>query len=117
MEDFRNLKAGDKVLLSYDACIGWTVYTTYREETVEKVTPSGLIVVCGMKFYPDSGRERKRGRCYHICHIEDETARILMDSFNQKKTVQDVLNRFTVEKCKPTYEQALKIKEIMGWEQ
>lgn len=116
MGDFRNLKVGDKVLLSCNACIGWVGYTTYREETVERITPSGLIVVCGMKFKPDSGYEKARHNRSHIRLIDDEEARETMEAFYQKKTVENVVNAFKVHNCVPTYEQALKIKEIMGWE-
>lgn len=116
MKDFQNLKVGDKVLLSCKDCIGWVGYTTYREETVERITPSGLIVVCGMKFKPDSGYEKTSRERSHICFIDDENARKTMEDFNRKKTVENVVNAFSVHDCVPTYEQALKIKEIMGWE-
>ena len=115
MKEFEKLKAGDKVLLSYSVCIDWTSFTSYKEATVEKITPSGLIVVDGMKFYSENGMERSSGKRMHIKMIDDEDALSTISDIKKKEIVYKVRMKAGSRDFSPTYDQALKIAAVMGW--
>lgn len=119
MATLKDLKPGDSVLISYDMCIGWISYENYREEKVERVTPSGLIVVCGSKFNPDSGCERvSKRRRRHITTIDDEEVLKWMNKLSMKIKVDRVLNHMrSLDSSDLSYEQAVEIAKIMGWEE
>lgn len=108
MADFSNLKVGDKVIINLG---GWDKIRKIR--TVERITPSGLIGLCGRLFYKD-GRERGRNRF---------TTRL--EEWTQEK--EDEINRLDIERrarnscidvfeqCSSnlTYEQSVAILEIL----
>lgn len=118
MNSLCNLKVGDKVLVSYRVRIGWITYTNYKEAVVQKITPSGLIVVDERKFYPKTGRERTSDRYpSSIACIDDINANETMEDVNKKIKINDVLNKMNMlDRHKLTYDQAIKICKIMGWE-
>lgn len=117
MSSLKNLKSGDSVLISYDVCIGWVSYNNYREETVEQITPSGLIVVCGAKFDPNTGREKTSGKRRRITTTDDERARTVMYEMDAKIKIDRVLNRCqSLKREELSYDQAFEIAKIMRWE-
>lgn len=118
MATLKDLKVGDSVLISYDVCIGWVSYNDYREEKVERITPSGLIVVCGAKFDPNTGREKISGKRRRITTVDDECARTTMHEMDAKIKIDRVLNRCqSLKREDLSYEQAVEIAKIMGWEE
>lgn len=64
--ELKDLKAGDKVFISYGR-------HDYREVEIDKITPTGMIKINGQLFYPD-GRERRKGYYGdHILAINDKS--------------------------------------------
>lgn len=117
MSSLKELKPGDKVLITYSVCIGWTSMDNYREEEIERITPSGLIVVCGAKFSSDTGTEKTSGKRRYITTMDDEKALKTMEVMNKKIEINDVCNKMNMLKREQlSYEQAVEIKKIMGWE-
>lgn len=115
MESLENLKPGDKVLISDYVSIKWQTCRTYREAVVERITPSGYIVVEGRLFYK-TGLERVSGRKEKIVTIDNEDARSIMEETRKIQIINLVQFKAGQYIFAPTYEQALKIIEIMGWE-
>ena len=117
MSSLKELKQGDKVLITYNVCIGWMNYNNYREEIIERITPSGLIVVCGAKFDPNTGVEKTSGKRRHITFANDEKALNIMNDTNKKIEIENTLVKMNMlKRDQLSYEQAVAIRKIMGWE-
>lgn len=97
-----DLKAGDKVIL----CSRW-----YGEsiETVEAITKTGLIKVCGSLYYPDG---RKRGgdsySSVKIRKYNEEEGKAIEQNNYVKKVLFKLHNLKSLD-----YEKAVKIMEIL----
>lgn len=119
MSALKDLKPGEKCLIAYRVTIGWSSYTNYQEATVDRITKSGLIVVDDLKFYPESGRERSSSRYKtHICTIDDESARKTMEEMKVKIKINKVCTKMnTIKREDLTYDQAVQISKIMGWDE
>lgn len=117
MSELKDLKPGDKCLIAYGVNVGWVNYTNYEEATVKRITKSGLIVVDDLKFYPESGRERSSSRYKtHICTIDDESAIKTMKEMKVKIKINKVCTKMNMIKREElTYDQAVQISKIMGW--
>ena len=97
-----NLKAGDKVFV---------LYSRSRElDFVEKVTPKGFIKVGGTLFTKD-GFERGGSAWYHAS-IEPATEEMIAE-YNKEKFIRATIKQMR-ETPKISYEQALKISEILN---
>lgn len=116
MSSLKDLKPGDKVLITYEVPIGWICYENFREEEIERITPSGLIVVCGAKFDPNTGTEKTSGKRRHIVLTNNEKALKTMAEMNKKIKINKVFNKMNMMKREElTYIQAVQIEKIMGW--
>ena len=81
-----------------------------RLSKVEKITPSGLIKVDGVLYYPD-GRERTSGICY-ANNIEVATEDAIYQ-FKKQIFINSVYNKIVHMENDLTYEQAIEINKIL----
>lgn len=103
------LKQGDDVIVRY---YSWS-YDRFEIEKVEKITPSGFIKVAGALYRSDDGRSRgNSGSC--LLDINDNDNKERFKKYKQDAYAKCVLRKLRDTKC-ITYEQAIKINEIMGW--
>ena len=102
MANCENLKAGDKVFVWYSG--------SCRLGFVEKITPKGFIKVDGTLFTQD-GLERGGSDWYHTS-IEPATEEKIAE-YNRKKFIRATIKQMR-ETPKISYEQALKISEILN---
>lgn len=98
------VKAGDKVIV---VSSGW--YCDDKIATVEKITPTGLIKVCGTLYYAN-GMERG-GNSWSCSHLEEYTEE------KGKKIRENLLISETCDKLRNikelSYEQAVAINKIL----
>lgn len=119
MSSLKDLKPGDHVLVSYDTYVRGVCYTSYAERQVSDVADSGLIVVDSMKFDPDSGLESDccMSRRQHIAMPDDKEALNMMERVRRIKKIESVLsNIHSCYEWNLSYDQAVEIAKIMGWE-
>lgn len=118
MSALKDLKPGDKCLIAYSVSIGWSSYTNYQEATVDRITKSGLIVVDDLKFYTETGRERSSSRYRtHITTIDDKSAVETMNRMEKMIKIDRVCTKMNTIKMEDvTYDQAVQISKIMGWD-
>lgn len=117
MSSLKELKPGDKVLITYSVSIGWNSYNNFREETIERITPSGLLVICGAKFDPNTGKEKTSGKRRYITTIDNEKALKIMEETNKKIEISDICNKMNaIKEEQLSYIQVVAIRKIMGWE-
>ena len=102
--EIKDLKLGDEAYFEYWG--GWRDY--WRKSIVERITPSGLIRVNGDYFRQDG---YSRGRSARIYPIDNETARDAYETQQKEEFVRSVAAKINEDGM--TYEQALKIKEIL----
>lgn len=119
MATLKDLKPGDHVLVSRDTYISGLAYTYYYEDTVSDITDSGLIVVDGMKFDPDSGLESDwcMARRQHIVMPDDKEALSKIERARRMEKICSVVSNIrSCQEWSLTYDQAVEIAKIMGWE-
>ena len=101
-KDFlKTLKAGDYVFV---------------DKTLTKVhhiTPTGIIVVDGIKYDPKTGYS-KGGDGWNFSFLNEATEDKIKE-YNQEKFKKDVLRKLTNEFNTITYEQCVEISKICGW--
>ena len=125
MDTLKDLKIGDHVLLSRETSINDIPYTSYEDMVVSNIMESGIIVLYGIpgihggSFDPTSGLEcgyRLHHCRRHIVMENDEQALNMMKEYRKAKTIFDIsLRMHSCLNRDLTYEQAIKIAEIMGW--
>ena len=106
MNDLSNIKVGDKVI----------VYGGYGGETikeVEKITPKGFIRVNGI-LYNQTGTQRSSDRWF-FSRIEPVTEEKI-EKLRRRDYVRKITNKIVNMQKSFTYDQAVKIAEIMGWD-
>lgn len=101
--DLSNLKVGDEVILSQR-------FNNDRVVKIEKITPKGFIKIGNYLFYPN-GKERGGNRWYP-CHISIATKE-KTEIIKRKSFCRQTLN-FLHELKEITYDQAVKIMEVLG---
>lgn len=102
VEDMNDLKVGDKVILN-------SHWNGKRIETVEAITKTGLIKVCGSLYYPD-GRQRG-GDAFSSSTIKkynEEEGKVI----EQNNYVKEVISKLRKLESLD-YEKAVKIMEIL----
>lgn len=102
--EIKDLKVGDEVYFEYWG--GWRDY--WSKSIVERITPTGLIRVNGTYFRQDG---YSRGGSARIYPLDDETARGAYEAQQKEKFVRSMVARINGDGM--TYEQAVKIKEIL----
>lgn len=102
--EIKDLKAGYEICIKYFG--GWREY--WRKSVVERITPSGLIRVNGNYFRQDG---YSRGGSARIYPSDDEFAKNEYDKQRKQKFVNSMVAK--INKDGVTYEQAVKIKEIL----
>lgn len=106
----KQLKVGDKVI--YHA---WGFYSYYSLSSVEKITPTGFIRVDGVLFRPDDGHSRNGGA--RILNPDDEKSMNEFKSFQKECFVNSMMKKIRNTNINDvTYDQAVEIAKIMGWE-
>lgn len=109
-EWLKQLKPGDDVVVS---C--WQYGTTYRKEKVEKVTPTGFIKVDGVLYKPQDGMSRSGYSQLH--DPNDESTKNILKKYEEKTFVRGTMNKIRNTNYNDvTYEQAVAIRKIMGWQ-
>lgn len=119
MSSLKDLKPGDHVLVSYGTYVRGMCYTSYAERQISHITDSGLIIVDRMEFDPDSGLESNccMARRQHIAMLDDKEALNVMERTRRIKKIDSVLsNIHSCYEWNLTYDQAVEIANIMGWE-
>lgn len=102
--EIKDLKVGDEVYFEYWG--GWKDY--WSKSIVERITPSGLIRVNGNYFRQDG---YSRGGSARIYTSDDEFAKNEYDKQRKQRFVNSLVEK--INKDGMTYEQAVKIKEIL----
>lgn len=102
--EIKDLKVGDEVYFEYWG--GWREY--WRKSVVERITPTGLIRASGNLFRKDG---YLRGGGAKIYTSNDEFAKNEYDKQQKQKFVNSMVAK--INKDGMTYEQAVKIKEIL----
>jgi hypothetical protein len=105
INDLRNAKVGDKVILS-------SRFNDNKIVTIEKITPKGFLKVGNSLFYPD-GRERATG--WYTAHIQPATQEQI-EKIERKQFVRVVLKKLH-ELKDITYEQAVLFADILKEQQ
>lgn len=101
-EFIKNLKVGDPVVIS--SRFGMSL------KKVERITPSGRIVIGDMTFNPD-GYERGGGSW--VRSVLREATPKLIEVINQNETIREAFRLMNIKRT-ISYEQAKKIIEILG---
>lgn len=111
-EWLKQLKAGDDVVVhAWD----WSG-SSYCMGKVEKITPTGLIRVDGILYTPQDGYSRSRGSV--ILDPSDEDVENRLKTYSQKSIIRETMYKMrNINYEKVTYEQAVEIRKIMGWEE
>ena len=102
--EIKDLKVGDEVYVKY-----WSrFYNYWAKKSVKNVTPKGFINVDGVLFKQD-GYSRSAGA--RIYPLDDKKAESEYIKYVKRKFVKEVEQE--VSMIGITYEQAVKIKEIL----
>lgn len=102
--EIKDLKVGDEVYVKH-----WSAYYNYwSKKTVQRITPKGFINVNGVLFKQD-GYSRNAGA--RIYPLDDKKAEAEYMEYVKRKFVKKVEQE--VSMIGITYEQAVKIKEIL----
>ena len=102
--EIKDLKVGDEVYVNYWSCF----YNYWAKKSVKNVTPKGFINVDGVLFKQD-GYSRSAGA--RIYPLDDKRAEAEYMEYVKRKFVKEVEQE--VSMIGITYEQAVKIKEIL----
>lgn len=102
--EIKDLKVGDEVYIQYYG--GWREY--WRKSVAERITPTGLIRANGGLFRQDG---YLRGGGARIYTSDNELARDRYDEQKKQQFVNSMVAK--INKDGMTYEQAVKIKEIL----
>lgn len=106
----KRLKVGDEVI--YHA---WGLGSHYALAKVERITPTGFIRVNGTLFKPDTGYAINCGAC--IRDPNEDKAMEALKEYNKAVFVSKTMRRIrNTNMSNVTYEQAVEIVKIMGWE-
>lgn len=104
MNNFRNLKKGDKVIVCHLFLLG---SKDEKVAVVERITPTGLIRVDGRLYRPDTGTCRSNDHFSLEIYSEEKGVRIM-----QENTVSNTLAKLhQLEQL--SYEQAVQIDKIL----
>lgn len=106
---FSKLKAGDKVYMAYG---GGATHPSYSHTlvTIKKITPKKKLISIGHHhFYSDTGKSTVSDS---TLHLEMWTPELETELTHRKEIVMFI---FKLLDDPPTYEQMLKMKEIMNW--
>lgn len=110
-EWLKRLKVGDQVVVRTWSWVG----STYDFKKVEKVTPTGFIRVDGILYKPHDGEARSGGS--RLLDPDDRETFELTLAYSQKKFVKRTINKIqNISSNSMTYDQAVEIAKIMGWE-
>ena len=102
--EIKDLKVGDEVYVNY-----WSAYYDYwSKKTIKNITPKGFISVDGFLFKND-GYSRSVGA--RIYPLDDRKAEAEYIEYVKRKFVKEVEQEISLSGI--TYEQAVKIKEIL----
>lgn len=102
--EIKDLKVGDEVYVNY-----WSAYYDYwSKKTIKNITPKGFINVDGALFKQD-GYSRSAGA--RIYPLDDKKAEDEYQEYTKKKFVDEIEQKISLLGI--TYEQAVKIKEIL----
>lgn len=102
--EIKDLKVGDEVYVNY-----WSAYYDYwSKKTIKNITPKGFISVDGVLFKND-GYSRSAGA--RIYPLDDKKAEAEYIKYVKRKFVKEVEREILFSGI--TYEQAVKIKEIL----
>lgn len=101
MNDLRNAKVGDKVILS-------TRFNDDKIVTIDKITPKGFLKVGSSLFYTN-GIERASG--WYTAHIRPATQEQI-EKIEKKQFVKAVLNKLHNLKD-ITYEKAVLVMKLL----
>lgn len=103
MNDFKNLKKGDKVIVCYFSILE----SDKKVAVVERITPTGLIRIDGRLYRPDTGTCRSNDHFSLEIYSEEKGIRIM-----QENTVSNTLAKLhQLEQL--SYEQAVQIDKIL----
>ena len=103
MNDFKNLKKGDKVIVCYFSILE----SDKKVAVVERITPTGLIRVDGRLYRPDTGTCRSNDHFSLEIYSEEKGIRIM-----QENTVSNTLAKLH-QLGQLSYEQAVQIDKIL----
>ncbi len=110
-----NLKVGDRVFYN-----SGRHYLQPVAKTVEKVYPSGIVIVDGVTFNPD-GQKRASGNAYHTPWISEWTQEKAMQIECENADKKNIAFLKELDIKNLTAEQRKNItayiKEIIGWEE
>lgn len=110
-EWLKQLKAGDDVVIG---TWNW-VSSGYTNAKVEKITPTGFIRVEGALYKPKDGMSRSGGS--KLLNPTDENTIKLLKEYTEKTFVKQTMYKIRNTNYNDvTYEQAVEIRKIMGWE-
>ena len=110
-EWLKQLKPGDDVVIR-DWKWGENSYTNAK---VEKITPTGFIRVEGALYKPKDGMSRSGGS--ELLNPTDENTIKLLKEHTEKTFVRQTMYKIrNTSNENITYEQAVEIRKIMGWE-
>lgn len=110
-EWLKQLKSGDDVVIR---TWGWGE-SSYTDAKVEKITPTGFIRVKGILYRPNDGYSRSVNS--YLLDPNDETTIQLLKKYKEDKFVSETMNKIRNTNYNDvTYEQAVAIRKIMGWE-
>lgn len=102
--EIKDLMVGDEVY-----CSRWGEWPiVWRKSKVEKINTTVLVLVDGVWYGKDGFPNDKSSRIYTI---DDETARGAYEAQQKEKFVRSMVARINSDGM--TYEQAVKIKEIL----
>lgn len=110
-EWLNQLKAGDDVVIRIWS-FGGSGYTNAK---VEKITPTRFIRVEGVLYKPQDGNSRFGNN--GLLDPNDETTIKLLKKYKENKFVSETMYKIRNTNYNDvTYEQAVEIRKIMGWE-
>lgn len=110
-EWLKQLKAGDDVVIRTWNWGG----SSYTNAKVEKITPTGFIRVEGILYKLQDGNSRSANS--GLLDPNDETTIKLLKKYKENKFVRETVNKIRSTNYNDvTYEQAVAIRKIMGWE-
>lgn len=111
-EWLKQLKAGDDVVVSSWNWVG----CYYTKQKVERITPTGFIRVNNVLYRPQDGMSRQ-GQSELLDPTDEKTIRMLKE-YNEKKFVHNIMNKIrSTNYDYVTYDQAVQISKIMGWDE
>lgn len=109
-EWLKKLKPGDDVIVC-----AWNWGSSYTSSKVEKITPTGLIRVLGILYKPNDGYSKSGSS--NLLNPKDEDAIEKLKEYKERKFVIGTMYKIRNTNSKAvTYEQAVQINKIMGWE-